>query len=470
MKHAQLKHKNNVNTMAFFNILGPVLLNGINFFTIPIFTRMLGTDNYGIYTIYATWVNVLTIFISLQVQGTLGVANIQLALEEKEKYCSSILTISMLSFVVCFAIVIIWMPQFSLFFGLAPSIVILMMFHALGMAFINFATTKFTYDKQAHKTFLVSVVVAISGIAMSLLFLYHIHDTKKLYLGRTYGSAIPYIILGVLLGVLFFSKGRTGYNKKYWSFCLPLCLPLVFHGLSHLILGQADRVMLQKMSTDSMVGIYGFTATFANIMNIIYNAFNTTWVPFYYDDMKSGDIGNIKSRTKNYIFVFTIISIGFVLLAPEVVKIFASREFWDGIILVPILVLGNFMMFLYSFPVNFEFYHRKTTLIAFGTGGAAIANCLLNYLLIPDFGMLGAAVATLLSYTILWFFHHLVAKYIIKEEYAYKIQEFIPALIGMMLGCGAGIWLREFIFLRWGIAVLLGVILVIRVWKQKSIF
>ena len=69
--------KDNVNAVAFFNILGPIVLNGINFFTIPIFTRVLGTDNYGLYTIYSTWVSVATILIGLQVMGTVGVANVQ---------------------------------------------------------------------------------------------------------------------------------------------------------------------------------------------------------------------------------------------------------------------------------------------------------------------------------------------------------------------------------------------------------
>ena len=69
------KVKGNVNIVAFFNILGPIVLNGISFFTMPIFTRLLGTDNYGMYTIYYTWVNTFTILVSLQVMGTVGVAN-----------------------------------------------------------------------------------------------------------------------------------------------------------------------------------------------------------------------------------------------------------------------------------------------------------------------------------------------------------------------------------------------------------
>lgn len=156
--------------------------------------------------------------------------------------------------------------------------------------------------KKAHMNFAISVMVAIAGIILSLLFLYKGNFTEKtLYYGRAYGSAIPYIILGVVIGIVYILQGKTLYSKTYWKFCLPLCLPMVFHGLSQLVLGQADKVMLKGMMSDSIVGIYSFTFTFAHIMNIIYNAFNNTWVPFYYDDVKANKIEAIHKRSKNYI-------------------------------------------------------------------------------------------------------------------------------------------------------------------------
>ena len=198
--------------MAFFNILAPVILNGINFFTIPIFTRILGTDNYGLYTIYITWVNVFTILISLQVQGTLGVANVRMKEEDKPKYVSSILTIIWLSFFVLFAVVCIFLKPFSDLFSLPEEIVILMMLHALGMAFINFASNKFTYDKKAQNNFLISVGVAVIGIALSLGFLQIIKNEDQLYIGRALGAAIPYIVIGLGLSFFFLWRGKTGFS------------------------------------------------------------------------------------------------------------------------------------------------------------------------------------------------------------------------------------------------------------------
>lgn len=245
---------------------------------------------------------------------------------------------------------------------------------------------------------------------------------------------------------------------------------MIFHGLSQLILGQADRVMLQNMMNDSIVGIYSFTYTFANILNIIYNAFNNTWVPFYYDDVHAGNIDQIHKRSRNYIFVFTAISMGFMLLAPDVIKLFAGEDFWEGIKMLPVLVLANYMIFLYSFPVNYEFYHKKSIHIATGTTAAAVINCILNYFLIEYMGMSGAAVATLISYVLLWIFHHLVSKYVIKENYHYRIKQFMPALIIMVI-CAVFVYLmQDNMILRWGAALVVGVIALRHLIKEKTIF
>lgn len=459
-----------VNKMAFFNILGPVVLNGINFFTIPIFTRILGTGNYGLYTIYVTWLNVVTIIISMQVQGTIGIANVRLEQDKKNGYYSSVLSISCLCFAIIMLLAVVFRDAVSQFFGLPQMIVVVLILNALGMAFVNIATTRFTYEKEAQKTFATSVGVAILGVVLSLMLFRVIEQKEQLYMGRVFGMAVSYVLIGFCLAFFIFKRGKTVYSKEYWKFCLPLCIPLIFHSLSHVILGQADKVMVQKMMGDDTVGIFGFIVSFAQLMNVIYNSFNTTWVPFYFDDIKSNNIESINKRTKNYLFIFTGLSLGFILLAPEVVKIFATKEFWSGNSVIPMLVLGHYMVFLYSFPVNFEFYHKKTIHIAVGTAVTACINIFLNYFMIKERGMAGAAEATCLAYALLWLFHHIVAKYIIGEKYHYKLKTFLPSLGVMIVGCLAVGQLQEQILIRWGIAVVVGIIMLRHVWKEKTLF
>ena len=128
------------------------------------------------------------------------------------------------------------------------------------------------------------------------------------------------------------------------------------------------------------------------------------------------------------------------------------------------------MVFLYSFPVNFEFYHKKTLLIACGTCSAAVVNIILNLLFIPWWGNIGAAAATAISYIMLFLFHQIIAKYVIKKGYHYSFSMFLPGICAMILVSVLFYVTIDLWYIRWPIGMILGVILFWRVYRNKSIF
>ncbi len=458
------------NSMAFFNVTGQVILGTISFLSIPIFTRLLGTENYGQVSIYLTWVQVMTILIGLQTGGTIANSKIYLDTKEHHGYCSSILSLSFCSFIIIFLIFLIFINPISNLMMLDKKIIFLILIDSFFGYIISFANINFTFNKEPHKTFLVSATTLILNISVSIFLINMIKRYEYKSVGRILGNATSSILIGIILFSRFMLKGRTLIHKRYWKFCLPICLPLIFHGLSQMILAQSDKIMLKCYENESIVGIYSLAFTFVNVIYIIYMALNNSWVPFYYDDMKSNNIESINSKTKNYLLLFSYITIGFIYLSPEVIRFFISQDFWDCIKIVPILSLGIFFMFLYSFPVNFQFYHKKTLNIALGTTLAAIFNIFANTLLIPKFSMKGAAYATLFSYIILFLFHHLVSNFIVKEEYHYRFKTFAPYILFVISSSVIFNFVEDNWLLRWSVGICLGVHLVFKIVRNKSIF
>lgn len=460
------------NQLAFFNILGPVILNGVNFFTVPIFTRLLGAENYGIISLYTTWVQILTILMGLQTCSTISTARVHIPEKEHNAYYSSILSLSCLVSAVFTAVIVAFIGPISAFLQFDKLIVLLMLAQSFGAYVVSFASMKFIHHKQAHLNFLVSVGVTLLSIGIALAIIIATDRFEDRYWGRIIGYVVPNVGIGLVLAVLIFVRGKTGYSKKYWRFCLPLCLPLVLHSLSQIILAQSDKVMLQKLLSDNAaVGIYSFVFNFVHILNVIYSALNNTWVPLYYDHMKNGEDADIQRRSKNYIALYAVLTMGFMLLSPEVIKLFASEEFWSGTTLVPVMAVSFYMVFLYSFPVNFEFYHKQTRVIAFGTCMAALINIVANYFMIPVWGIFGASLATMLSYIMLFVFHQIMAKYVVKEAaYHYKLRIFLPGLIAVCAVGGLFYPLLDFWYIRWGLGAAMGVYMLVRLYKQKSIF
>lgn len=461
----------NENILALFNVLGPLILNGVNFLTLPIFTRLLSTEDFGLISLYTTWVQVLTIFMGIQTFGAIAPARVHIPKEEHRQFYSSILSLSLITTIGFSALMLIFIKPIAAFMEFDPRAVVLLILHAAGMYFVNFGSMKFVHNKQAVLHFLVSVSVTLSSLGLALFLTLKVFSEENRYWGRLIGYAAPNFAVGLTLVVIILLQGKTLYKKKYWSYCLKLCLPLILHNLSQIVLSQSDRVMLQKFTDETQVGIYSAIFTIAHIMNILYNALNNTWVPVYYDHLKANELTVVRKRVGNYLFLFTGLSIGFILLSPEVTRIIVKEAYWPGIRLIPIMVISFYMVFLYSFPVNFEFFHKRTRIIAIGTVLSAAVNIGLNALFIPRYGMMGAAVATMISYVALFFFHYFISKFAIGGEYfTFRLLTFLPGLAAVAATAGAFYLLYDYWYVRWAIGAVVGAALLIRIIRQKKIF
>ena len=133
------------NKVAFFNILSTMLLRGISLFTAPLFSRMLGTNGYGVVSIYTVWMGVLAIAFTLQTNGTLVNARVEYPEERQNAYQSSVMTLSLLFWLACSAVVILFLPQVSALLKLPWALVLLMLFHAFGNFCFNFLTRNFNF-------------------------------------------------------------------------------------------------------------------------------------------------------------------------------------------------------------------------------------------------------------------------------------------------------------------------------------
>ena len=213
---------------------------------------------------------------------------------------------SILSAVIIGLPVFVFLAQVSAFVGLSKGIVTVMFFHALGLFGVNFATAKFSYDKQSYKTFFISLLLTSANVALSMLLIFMQPFGIERYKGYILGHALPYAAVGIFFICFFILKGKSCFDKKYWRFVLALCLPLIFHQLSNSLLHQCDKIMMQQMTNDSAVGIYGLGVTIAGGMNIIWSALNTTFVPFYHDDIREQSFKNLRKRTNNYAFLYSV--------------------------------------------------------------------------------------------------------------------------------------------------------------------
>lgn len=397
------------NKVAFFNILSIILLRGISIVTAPLFSRLLGVRGYGIAGNYNVWVGIITIVCSLNTHGTLINAKTEFSEEEQDKYNSSIMTLSLSVFALSSLVIFIFIKPISKMLNMSWMLIALVMFQSFGGFCIGFMNTKLTYQMKAGKNMTISVFISVFTLILSILLVLLLPNEINYY-GRVFGNAIVIVIVGTIFCIHILKTGKTFYNKKYWSFCLSMVVPLIFYNLSGLLLGHSDLLAVKGMRGDVESGVYSFAYNFSSILSTLFGALNNTWVPFYFENAKLKKDDTIKVQSKNFLEVFTALAIGFLLLYKDVFFMYAPEEFWDGAKLIPIFVACCYINFLCAFPVNFEYFHKKINIVATATIISSLINIGLNLVLIKHFGILGASVATLVSYTIQFLIHCIYIK------------------------------------------------------------
>jgi O-antigen/teichoic acid export membrane protein len=455
MNIKELLKKNSMVNSAIWYTVGSFILKGVNFFTVPIFVKLLTTSDMGKVTIYSTWGAIGAILVGLGIEGTVGSAKANLKDDEYTEYLSSVLILGTFSFSIIFILGLLFKDVLVELMGMDTNLIVILLIQSFFSFVISFVLSTYTFARN-HKAYLsISFLSTILNIVLSISIILSINNDK--YLGRIYGWAISTVIIGLILYVKVIFKGKTYINLRYWKFCLPIALPLIFHNLSHLLLNQADILMLEKFTNESTVGIYGVIYMIGSIINIVQIAINGAWVPWYYELLKSGNNKEIEEKSGKYIIVFTLFTVMFILGVPEVIKIFANEDYWSTIPLVYIVVVGYYFVYLYTFPANFQFYKKQTKFIALGTITAAATNIVFNYILIPYMGMYGAAIATMISYILLFSMHFIIVRYKFKhKDFPFKYNLYGIGIVIFTWGISY-VFLNNFI-IRWGIIIVLAIL------------
>ena len=455
------------NRVAFFNIFSTVLLNGISIITGPLFSRLLGDSGYGALKIYNIWVSILTVVSTLQTQATLVNARVEYPEAEQKRYQSAAMGLSVLTFSVCAGFVLIFLSPIARILQLDRALVCLMLLQAFGTFCVNFLHIKNVYEYRAGWNLLLSLTVSIVPLLLAVVLVLRLPPDIRYY-GRVVANAAAYGVLGLPICAWILLRGRTVYRKDYWKFCVFLAVPAVFHNLTDLILGQSDQLMLQHMVDLATVGHYSSALTLSNFLFVLFGALNNTWCPFFFDEFKQGKLDAVLGKSRNFLEVFTVLSCGFLLLAPEVYHVYVPSAYWDATKLIPLFVAGYYLNFLCTFPVNFEYYHKKPKVTAGVTIASSLVNVVLNYLFILKIGMAGAAVATLISHGVQLALHYGYCRFLLgRKDYPFPVKLWLSytlifAAVAALVLLTPNLWLP-----RWSGGAVIGIFELLRIRRRK---
>lgn len=386
---------------SIYYVIANIVGQGVVLLSSAIFTRMMSKADYGLVSTYSTWVLLINTFICFNSFISVRTAYIDFR-DDYDRYNSSVLSLSILCGIFITLVLATITKLTGMNFGIWE--VLLACIQSIALNIINYTlaiqSMKNEYKQRTFMMIAPNWCHTILSIVLMMIF------TGNLYMAKIAGNAFGLAIFGIICSIVLFYKVAPKVILKYWKYALFISIPSIFYTLSDLILMQSDRLMLTSMVGSEETAEYSVIYNVSSIIMAIYQAINGAWLPWFFDKVSNNENNIIKKYQSYYILVFTVFTCGMMTISPELVKIMAPENYWDGIRYVAPITIASYLMFIYAFFSSYLLYQKRTSRIAVNTIIAAILNIVLNVVLIPEYKAVGAVIATVISYSVLFVLHY----------------------------------------------------------------
>ncbi len=394
--------------------IGNILIKGISFISLPVFSRLLSTTEFGYFNTYVSYEAIITIFLGLGMHASIKTAFYDYK-GKQETYISTQSLIVLFVTILLLSTYLIFRNSVNNFTGFTTIITVFMIAQSFGAAMLNIVNAKLTLTYNYKSYLWYAVYNTILNVVLSVVLMFTVLRDNRL-LARVAGASIPLITIGLLSICRFeYIKGKK-YDTGMARYALAFGIPLIWHYLSQQIQSQFDRIMITNMVDAAATGIYSFIYTIANIFQIIFYSTDNAWGVWMLDKMVRKKYMMIREKANQYMLFITVIACGMMFVSKEMIMVVGTSMYLEGInIFIPIII-GMFFLFLYTVFVGVEYYFKETKYIGITTFIAASVNVITNFIFIRIFGYQAAAYTTLLSYVIMFALHWFIAKRILKKN------------------------------------------------------
>lgn len=389
---------------SLFYTIGNVLPQAVNFLLLPVYTAYLSPADYGIVSAMTVLSGLLGVFFSLGIERSIFRLYHDYEVQERRIFHGTVIIGLTIVSLFGSAILLAVPSLISKLFESVPYypyylIVILLTFL---MRVVAVPTIILMVTEQARKYFFLSVGLFLLTTFLNLTLIIYLNLGAVGYLLAnltSYAIAIPFF--------LFFVREHVTYrfNPGYFTNIIRFSSPLIPTLLIAWIINLSDRVILEKYLSLDELGIYSLGARVGSVVSVVASGLFTAYNPFFYK------IANSSKKDKTavlveYNYYITMLLAGLIfivdLFSKEVFTVMLAKEYFEGVKVLPYILIGLFFGQVTGL-LNLMIYQEKKTvylMIVSFMGGCVSVIC--NFVLIPLIGMLGAALASIATFSIIF--------------------------------------------------------------------
>lgn len=451
---------------AIWYTVATFVTKGLGFLTIPLFTRVMTTGEFGLFNNYAAWQTILLSVLSLESYATLNRARLDYKGKDLQDYQFTLLT-SSLGVTMLLVILLIGAPAIpEMLTDLDKQYLYIMVLYLLFYpAFTMFQMLQRVQYRYKLSAFLsLGASLFATGLAVLLVV-----TTDDALMGRIVGQYVPFVVLGVAFYLWYWKTGGS-FRLRHLKYALPLAIPLVVATLGSQILLLGCRIVTQHACGSNEVAFLSLATTVSQIVLIMVNTLNNAWTPWLYDCLAENEPDKALNTFRLYIWGISVLSVVIMLMGPELVLLLGGSAYMPAVWLFPSFMFACLLGMLANQYVYLETYYKDVWAGGISTLILGLANLPLCWIFIQFWGFEAIGLANTLSNALLICAHKLVLSKLLRVEDIFSARIVMPPLCFAALSSIASIvaYMTEIDPLRWACVALLALSAVCVVWRKRN--
>ena len=412
---------------------------GISFITIPIFTRIMSTQEYGSYSVYTSWYSLIAIFATLNLSNFVFNKGMVKYSDDRDNFELSMFSLSSTITLILLGIYMLFRNNVNTQLDLTTPLMVCMFMQILTEPSVLYWTVRnrFEYKYKAVVFVTLSIAVLNPLVGIGLIKAGTLGDAV---LSRALSVTIVTSVFSIIIATRLIRKSGCFFSTKYWKYALAFNVPLIPHFLSQMILNQADRIMIKNICNASDAAIYSVAYSVGMAVLLFSQAIQQTYLPWLYQKLADKKYDKIPYTGNVFLIILAGINILVIAFAPEIIMIVGPETYRAAIWVMPPICGSVYFIFLQNLFANVEYYFEQTKLIAIVSVAVEVINIILNAMFIPQFGFIAAGYTTLICYIIHAFLHYAVMnvackknKLLINNIFSIKIVLLISIIFCLLL-------------------------------------
>ena len=375
--------------------VGSVITRFIVLITLPLFTTYLKPEEYGVLAMLAILTMLAQPMFSLGLSAAMGPSYFEDEnVLNKFKTVWTAFLINTVSAILLIAIAWLFPVTLSQLVRLPAEYAHLVGVSLTGCA-LTILVTPFTqrvqFEKQSKLYVMVTLVTALVAILVSIFTVVFLEwGVKGMVMGQFAGNIVTFIMF-LLIGL---KSTKPVVSFVMARELLRLGLPLVPSFAFLFILMNANKFILEWQTGLDALGVYSIGFNLGMVLSILTGGIATAWYPFFMTYMeRQSEAGLIFGR----IFTYYTFGVGFIcllffLLAKPVVLLLTHQAFHDAYVVVGLVALAYFFQTMFNLFLPSLYFNKEIKYVSLIQGLSAILSLLINYFLIVNLGLLGAAI------------------------------------------------------------------------------